>query len=107
MARNQTPHPRSHKHSLQHYRASRTVQGLIQQLQKRHQSRGRLEFREVIHAEELGDGEEPGSEEADGDGAHDGDGDLAFGMVDFFGEVGGAVEAGEGIVGVYEADYEC
>ena len=66
-----------------------------------------MEFREIVHAEELGDGEEPGGEEADGDGAHDCDGDLAFGAVDFFCEVGGAVEAGEGVVGVYEADYEC
>ena len=66
-----------------------------------------MEFSEVVHAEELGDGEEPGGEEADCDGAHDGDGDLAFGTLDFFGEVGGAVEAGEGVVGVYEADYEC
>jgi len=32
---------------------------------------------------------------------------LAFGAADFFGEVGGAVEAGEGVVGVDEADYEC
>ena len=55
----------------------------------------------------MGDGEEPGGCEADGDGAHDGDGDLAFGTLDFFREVGGAVEASEGVVGVNEADYEC
>lgn len=65
-----------------------------------------LEVVEIIHAEEEGDGVEPGGDEADGDGAHDGDGDHFLGLVDFLREVGGAVEAGEGVVGVDETDDE-
>ena len=62
---------------------------------------------EVGDGEEHGKGEGPGGQEADGDGAEDGDGDGTRGVGHFFSEVGGAVEAGEGVVAVDEADYEC
>ena len=101
MASDETPDACGHEHGFQDNSACGVVQCLVEELQEGDKGGGRLEFFEIIHAEKLGDGEEPGCYEADGYGAHDCDGDLAFGTVDFFCEVGGAVEAGEGVVGVY------
>jgi len=101
MTSNQTPNPRRHKQTLQNNRPRCRPQRLIKQRQQWHKRWRVLEIGEGVHTEEEGDGVEPGCDEANGHGAHDCDGDLAFGAVDFFCEVGGAVEAGEGVVGVY------
>ena len=107
MARNQAAKARRNDQGLQEDGAALVVQRTVEQLQDRHEGGRRRDFGEVAHyAEEYGDGEEPGGHEADGYGAHDGDRDHAFGLVHFLGHVGCAVEAGEGPVGVDEADNE-
>lgn len=107
MARDEAPDARGHEEGLEDDGAGRAVQGLVEEGEDGDEGGGGREVGEVGHAEEEGDAVGPGGEEAGGDGAHDGDGDLAFGVVDFFGKVGGAVEACEGVVCVYEADDEC
>lgn len=82
------------------------AEGLVEEREDGDEGRGGLEVGEVADAEELGDGEEPGRDEADGHGAHDGDGDHFLRAVDFLGQVGRAVEACEGVVGVDQADDE-
>ena len=79
---------------------------MVEECEDGYEGGGGLEVVEVVHAEEEGDGVEPGGDEADGDGTHDGDGDHFLRAVDFLGEVGGAIEAGEGVVGVDETDDE-
>ena len=103
---NKTPDPRCHDQCFQHDCPSRALQCLVKKLQDGHESGGVAQVVQVSDTEEEGDGEEKGGGEADGYGAEDGDGDLAGWVEDFLGKVSGAVEAGEGIVGVYEADYE-
>lgn len=107
MRSDQAPDPRRDENGLEDDGAGFGTQRLVVEGEDGDQGRGAAEVGEIVHTEEEGDGVDPGGDEADGDGAHDCDGDLAFGAADFFGEVGGAVEAGEGVVGVDEADYEC
>ena len=106
MARDQTPNARRDDQRLQHNSARRAPKRLIEQCQDRDKSRRSLQILQTIHAEEEPDGEEPRRDEADGNGAHDGDGDHFFRAVDLLREMGGAVEAGEGVIGVDEADDE-
>lgn len=107
MATHQTAHARSHDQRLEHDRSGPRIQGLVEEFEDGDQGGGVEEGIEVGDGEEDGDAEGPGGEEADGDGAEDGYGDGAVRGGDFFAEVGRAVEAGEGVVGVDEADYEC
>lgn len=101
MTSHKTPYPGSNEESFEDDGARGGFQRLFVQSEDGDEGRGIAETFEVGHAEKEGDGEDPAGDEADDDGAHDGDGDLAFGAADFFGEVGGAVEAGEGVVCVY------
>ena len=73
---------------------------LIKEFEQRDERFGIEDGVEVGDGEEEGDGVGPGGDEADGDGAEDGGGDGVSGGGEFFREVGGAVEAGEGVVGV-------
>lgn len=106
MTRDLAANARGNNHTLEDDGAGLTAQGLVEQLEDRHVSRGGEEGVQVIETEEHADGVEPSGDEADGDGAHDGDGDHAFGAVDLFGHVGGAIQTGKGPVGVDEADDE-
>ena len=106
MARDQTPDARRDDQSLQHNGSGRVAERLVEEREDGHEGGGSLEIGQAVHAEEEGDGEEPGGDEADGDGAQDGDGDHFLRAVDFLGEVGRAVEAGEGVVCVDETDDE-
>ena len=107
LTRHQAPNARRNEQRLQDNRSGGAAERLFEQSEDGYERRRRSELVERTYTEELRDGKEPGGDEADGDGTHDGDGDLAFGAVNFFGKVSGTVEAGEGIVGVYQADYEC
>jgi len=107
MATDQTSHARRHDQRLEHDRPGGTAQGLMEELEDGDEGGGAEQGLEIGNGEEDGYAEGPGGKEADKDGAEDGDGDGAGGVGDFFGEVGGAVEAGEGVVGVDEAYDEC
>lgn len=91
---------------LERDRAAIVADGLVEELEDGHVGGGTGDGLEVAEAEHHADAEEPGGDEADGDGAHDGDRDHLLRAAYLLGEVGGAVEAGEGPVGVDQADDE-
>ena len=106
MACDEAPDARRDDQGLEHDGAGGALQRLVEEGQEGAAGGGGLEILEAVHAEEEADGEEPGGDEADGDGAHDGDRNHFLRAVDFLGQMGGAVEAGEGVVGVDESDDE-
>ena len=100
MTRNHAPNSRSHDQTFQRNSAGFGCQGLEEESEDGNAGDIVEEAREILHAEEHGDGVEPGGCETDGDSAHNGDRDHLFGPVDFFGKMRGAVKAGECPVGV-------
>ena len=106
VASDQAPDARGDEEGLEDDGARFALEGLVEEGEDGDEGGGGLEVGEGAHAEEEADGVEPGGDEADGHGAHDGDRDHFLGTVDFFRQVGGAVEAGEGVIGIDEADDE-
>ena len=106
MARNQTSYPRCDDQRLEHNSSRDVSERFMEQLQNWSQSRGVEQGIQVSDGEEHGERKRPSGQESDGDGAEDGNWDGASGARDFFGEVGSAVEAGEGIVSIDQADYK-
>ena len=60
-------------------------------------------FGEVLDGEEEGDEEEEAEEGGDPDRHEDAEGSVPGGVVGFFGEMGGSVEAGDGVLGHEDA----
>ncbi len=98
MARNQTSNTSGHDQAFQNNCSSFGAQSLIEKCEDRNAGDVAEETVEVLHAEEHGDGVEPGGYEADGYGSHDGDWDHFLWPMNFFSEMGGAVEAGKSVI---------
>ena len=100
MTCNHAPNSGSHDQTFQCNSSSFGAQGLIEEGEDGDASHVAKETLEILHAEEHGDGVEPGRRESYSYRTHDGNGDHFLGAMDFLGEMGGTVEAGECPVGV-------
>ena len=106
MARDQTTYPRRDDQRLEDNSPRNVSERLMEQLQDWYQSQGVEQGIQVSDGEEHGERKGPSGQESDSDSAEDSNRDGASRAGDFFGEVGRAVEAGEGVVGIDQADYK-